>query len=59
MCEGLECSTIYCCGTARGRHVVPDVIGPALVDYVAGPRSSLAAFENQRCFALQETDDVD
>jgi hypothetical protein len=37
----------------------PGVIGPALDDYVAGPQSSFAAFENQRCFSSQETDDVD
>jgi hypothetical protein len=37
---------------------VPGVVGPALDDHVARPQSSFAAFENQRCSSLQETDEV-
>jgi hypothetical protein len=35
------------------------MIGPALDDHVSGPQSSFATFEDERCFSLQETDDVD
>jgi len=38
---------------------VPGVVGPALDDHVAWPQSSFATFEDERCFSLQETDDVD
>ena len=38
---------------------LPGMIGPALDDHVSGPQSSFATFEDERCFSLQETDDVD
>jgi hypothetical protein len=38
---------------------VPGVVGPTLNNHVARPQSRLAAFENERCFTLQETNDVD
>ena len=38
---------------------VPGMVGPTLDDHVARPQSRFAAFENERCFSLQETNDVD
>ena len=35
------------------------MVGPALDNHVARPQSRFAAFENERCFSLQETNDVD
>ena len=37
----------------------PGVVGPTLDYHVAGPQSRFAAFENERCFSLHETNDVD
>src|SRR5215831_5129849 len=38
---------------------VPGMVGPTLDNHVARPQSRFAAFENERCFSLQETNDVD
>ena len=38
---------------------VPGVVGPTLNNHVARPQSRFTAFENERCFSLQETNDVD
>jgi hypothetical protein len=35
------------------------MVGPTLDNHVARPQSRFAAFENERCFSLQETNDVD
>jgi hypothetical protein len=38
---------------------IPGVVGPTLDYHVARPQSRFAAFENERRFSLQETNDVD